>query len=177
MRMLISALKAAVIVKVNDMKIMKWKFVSRLNTFVVLMLTALFYSHSAMAELKQFKSKIGIDYSKYGDMAANFQAGEIEYLASIEKIIISKPEKIRERLKLAFYKKWEKWLDVVYNSWWKDFKWTYANMFINNAISMVLSWKWLKWWYKKVYDIAKQEQNIKKLDSILDKLWKNQGAK
>ena len=72
------------------------------------MLTALFYSHSAMAELKQFKSKIGIDYSKYGDMAANFQAGEIEYLASIEKIIISKPEKIRERLKLAFYKKWEK---------------------------------------------------------------------
>lgn len=137
--------------------------------FILLMLPALLYTHCAMAELKEFTSKIGIDYSKYGDMAANFQAWETEYLANIEKIIMSKPEKIRERIRWIFSRNWENALNDINNLDWKIIK-SYLYLFLEKTPNMVSTWKWLPWYYWLIYERQRLTKERQAIDSVLDKL-------
>jgi hypothetical protein len=48
-------------------------------------------------------------------MGPSFLAGEKEYLKNIEKIIMSKPENKRERMRSTYYRNWKKRLDIIFN--------------------------------------------------------------
>ncbi|MDD3645949.1 MAG: hypothetical protein PHH06_00915 [Candidatus Gracilibacteria bacterium] len=105
-----------------------------------------------LVELSEFNSQIGIDYSKYGqEKVANLLAGEMEYLAAIEPIIQSKPEKIRDKIRGVFYRNWERALDEV-NDGNGEMSGAYLRLLIEQTPNMVAGWEDFGGEYTQIYN-------------------------
>lgn len=104
--------------------------------------------------LTQYTSQIWVDYSQFWEMGSNFLSWEIEFLESIEKIIETKPEKLRGIIRNAYHSTWQKALYSAYDWDW-EMKWAHLDLLLQKTPNMVRTWKYFWWEYE---DIFKNQQ-------------------
>lgn len=120
-------------------------------------------------DVVEFKSQIWIDYSKYWqEKVSNLLAWEAEYLAAIEPIIQSKPEKIRDKIRWVFYRNWERALDEVNDGNW-EISWAYLRLLIEQTPNMVAWWEDFGWEYKQIYNNQQAKAEAQQAKAELEK--------